>query len=66
MAYVQVKPVAIVRGEENQILQKLEFIIDDSSDLSNLPECAPGSVAYTADLSYMAMWDGSTWTKIGG
>ena len=25
-----------------------------------------GTVAYTADLSYMAMYDGTTWTQIGG
>ena len=25
-----------------------------------------GSVAYTADLAYMAMFDGTTWHQIGG
>lgn len=66
MAATQIKPAVIVHGEENKVLLQMEFLIDSSSDLSGLPECAPGSVAYTADLSYMAMWDGSTWTKIGG
>lgn len=66
MAATQIKPAVIVHGEENKVLLQMEFLIGSSSDLSGLPECAPGSVAYTADLSYMAMWDGSTWTKIGG
>lgn len=66
MAYVQVDPVKIVRGENNQVLQRLEFIVDSSSDLANLPECAPGSIAYSADMSVIAMYDGTQWAIIKG
>ena len=31
------------------------------------PEDLPvGSVAYSADLTYLAMWDGTAWTEIEG
>ena len=47
---------------------KVEILIDAANDLNTLPtEYAPGSIAYTADLSqmYMKSLDG-TWTRIGG
>lgn len=67
MAFVQVKPVAVVRGDdEDKVVQLMEFIIGSSSDLTGLPDCAPGSLAYTADLSYRAQFDGTTWHQIGG
>ena len=64
MAYVVVKSN---RGVEES-LDKTEFLIDSSSDVSNLPDnAAPGSMAYTASLSDMYMKSASgTWTKIGG
>ena len=65
MAYVQVKPVT-VDHEEGKILQLLEFIVDSVDDLGDLPDCAPGSVAYTGDMSYVAMWDGSQWNTVKG
>ncbi|MBO7686747.1 MAG: hypothetical protein J6V72_10195 [Kiritimatiellae bacterium] len=38
-----------------------------ASAQAELPDdLPPGSVAYTADLSYMAMWDGTEWKQIGG
>ena len=46
---------------------RAEVLIESSSDLANLPEnLAPGSVAYTASMSYIAMKaiDG-TWKQIG-
>ena len=43
-----------------------EFLVESAADTENLPECDPGSVAYTADLSFMAMYDGETWVEIGG
>ena len=52
--------------EEDKVLHKTEWLIDTEADTSEIPEVAPGSVAYTADLSYMAMWDGTDWVQIGG
>ena len=46
---------------------RAEVLIESSADLANLPEnLAPGSVAYTADMSYIAMKaiDGA-WKQIG-
>lgn len=44
-----------------------EFLIDSTGDVANLPtDCQPGSVAYTADLLFMAMFDGAQWKTIGG
>jgi hypothetical protein len=45
---------------------KTEWLITSSADLEDIPPVAPGSVAYTADLTYMAMFDGDTWQQIGG
>lgn len=45
---------------------KTEWLIASSSDLEDIPPVAPGSVAYTADLTYMAMFDGEAWQTIGG
>ena len=67
MAVIQVQPAVITtEADGTRVLEKLEFLIGSSADLSSIPACAPGSVAYTADLSYMAMYNGTTWTKIGG
>ena len=52
--------------EEDKVLHKTEWLIDSETDTADIPEVAPGSVAYTADLSYMAMWDGTDWVQIGG
>lgn len=41
---------------EKGILYK-EFLIQSVSDLANLPNCAVGSVAYTADFSIAAVKD---------
>lgn len=46
--------------------RKSEWLIDSSDDLSDIPQVAPGSVAYMPDLSYMAMYDGTQWIQIGG
>ena len=53
-------------GNITTAYSKTEWMIDSSSDLSGIPKVAPGSVAYTADLSYMAMYDGTEWKQIGG
>lgn len=45
---------------------KCEYLVDSESDVADIPRVAPGSVAYTADLSYMAMYDGEDWVQIGG
>lgn len=35
-----------------------EWLVKDSSELEDLPETVgPGSIAYTADLSYIGMMD---------
>ena len=44
-----------------------EYIVDAAGDLANITAlCAPGSVAYTADLA--SIWilaaDGTTWTAV--
>lgn len=63
MAYKIVKSTSGVP----ESAEKVEVLIESSSDLANLPEgFAAGSVAYTASLSamYMKAIDG-TWTQIG-
>ena len=54
-----------------------EFLIDSASDVNNLPTsnkagtdipgvCAPGSVAYTANMKLMYMLgNDDTWHKVG-
>lgn len=66
MAVTQVEPVVIVRGEDNQVLQRMELLVGSSSDLASAPECAPGSIAYTADLTFIAMFNGTEWVTIKG
>lgn len=43
-----------------------EYMIKSSSVLASLPECVAGSVAYTADLAFMAQFDGDEWVTVGG
>jgi hypothetical protein len=46
----------------------LTVLIKDSTKTSKIPaDAAPGSTAYTADMSYMANKDiDGTWKQIGG
>ena len=53
-------------GDTIKMLKKSEWLIKSSSDTGSITGIAPGSVAYTADLSYMAMFDGENWVQIGG
>ena len=53
-------------GNITTAYSKTEWMIDSSSDLSGIPKVAPGSVAYTADMTYMAMFDGTEWHELGG
>lgn len=46
--------------------QKTEWIVTDSSDLENIPKVAPGSTAYSADMTFIAMFDGTEWKVIRG
>ena len=47
------------------IMEPQELLLKNSSVTK--PDGFPvGSVAYTADLAYMAMYDGTTWHQIGG
>lgn len=63
----QINDVKYVSGEGNMVrIPKAEYMIANEADLANIPEVAPGSVAYTADLTYMAMYDGTEWVEIGG
>ena len=64
MAYQIVKSA----GGVPESSEKVEVLIESSSDLANLPESiSPGSVAYTASLTLMYMKDiDGTWTQIGG
>lgn len=45
-----------------------EYLIDNASDIANLPSiAAPGSTAYTADLTIIYMMDNhGVWKKVGG
>lgn len=44
-----------------------EYMIKDNTVLDNLPDdSAVGSVAYTADLTFMAQFDGDEWVTVGG
>lgn len=45
-----------------------EILIDSAADVPNLPEdCAPGSLAYTADMSYVVQRDNhGQWVQVGG
>ena len=44
---------------------KREILMDDAD--VELPTDVPiGSVAYTADLTYLAIWDGDEWKQVGG
>lgn len=47
---------------------KDEWLIQNKNELQDLPETTgPGSIAYTADLMYMAQMDETgTWKEIGG
>lgn len=44
------------------------ILVDSESDLASIPEdTAPGSTAYTADMTQMWMLDNSgVWKRIGG
>lgn len=46
--------------------RRKEFLIGSTDDIENLPAADPGSIAYTADMVNMYMYDGTTWVKIGG
>lgn len=55
----------IITGMADRVRQ--EYLIESVSDVQNLSVSVPtGSVAYTADLSNMYMFDGDEWIKIGG
>ena len=53
----------IVERKEGNVLV---FLIKNSGVTSKLPDCAPGSTAYTATMNYMANKDlDGTWKQIG-
>ena len=64
MAAKQISDIS--QEADGTMRRKAEYLIDSESDLSSIPDVAPGSVAYTPDLSYMAMYDGDNWHQIGG
>lgn len=42
-----------------------EYLIDAAEDVVDIEDAAPGSVAYTADMKYMAMKDrNGNWVQI--
>lgn len=47
-------------------LARKEFLVTSAADVADIPECEAGSVAYTADFSYIAMYNGTEWVQIGG
>lgn len=60
---IQVNPTQYV---DNNAYQKSEWIVTGESDLENIPPVAAGSVAYSADLTFIAMFDGTEWKVIKG
>ena len=69
MAAVQVKDISMKTDPETgavSYLPKSEWILGSSSDTSEIPDVAPGSVAYTADGTYIAVYDGTQWVQWGG
>ena len=63
MAVRQISDIAEVNGT---LVRKAEFQIDGSEDLADIPLVAPGSVAYKADGSYVAVFNGEEWVQWGG
>ena len=55
-----------IKARGDMVTEVDEFMIESSDDLSNLPStAAPGSIAYTADMSYVAQKDiNNTWATI--
>lgn len=49
------------------VVERDEFLIESEADLANLPECVPGSRAYTADGSgkWMKDVDGTWADQVG-
>lgn len=66
MAYTIIQ--TSTRQDTYPIARKQEILVDGQSDLAGLPaDAAPGSVAYTADMTGMWMKDNAgAWKKIGG
>jgi hypothetical protein len=53
----------IIESSKSDDLNKVNFLIDKASDISELPEwAAPGSAAFTADMSFVAR---RSWTARG-
>ena len=55
-----------VHTEKTSSFYKTEWLIESSTDLAEITHVAPGSIAYTADGSYFAMYDGTQWVQWGG
>jgi len=58
-----------IKSHGQSVTEVDEFLISSSDDTANLPDdAAPGSMAYTADLTYLAIKDidGSWVAAIGG
>lgn len=60
MGYAQIK------AKGNMVTEVDEYMVESADDVANLPTTAlPGSIAYTADLSYVAQKDlDGTWASI--
>ena len=67
MAARQVKDVSAVATESGvTYTRQTEWIIDGAADLVEITEAAAGSVAYKADGSYIAIFDGTNWVQWTG
>lgn len=63
MAYTQIKYDAQKNGYTPD--RKSAFVMDSKEDLNTLPECEPGSVAYTANMNFFAVMSPSNgWQKV--
>jgi len=59
--------IHMIQGRGNSETTRTEYMIESAADIAKLPVSAPGSLAYTADLSliYQADLNGQ-WVEIGG
>lgn len=61
----------VTRGQGSSTIvttNRMEILVDSAADLDSIPvAAAPGSIAYTADLTGMWQKDrAGAWKKIGG
>ena len=68
MSAIQISDLAQEKVDGNTIItMRSEWLLPNGqSDLATIPPVAPGSFAYTGDMTLMYQYDGTAWKKIGG